>query len=30
MDAQLELRSLPNWEENLNFIKENCGSDVEF
>ena len=29
-NAQLELRSLPNWEENLNFIKENCGSDVEF
>mmetsp|Transcript_35496 Transcript_35496/g.83495 ORF Transcript_35496/g.83495 Transcript_35496/m.83495 type:complete len:177 (+) Transcript_35496:70-600(+) len=22
-EAQLELRSLPNWEENLNFIKEN-------
>lgn len=29
-NAQLELRSLPNWEENLKFIKENCGSDVEF
>lgn len=28
-NAQLELRSLPNWEENLDFIKSNCGSDVE-
>lgn len=28
-NAQLELRSLPNWEENLDFIKTNCGSDVE-
>jgi hypothetical protein len=29
-NAQLELRSLPNWEENLNFIKNNCSLDVEF
>jgi len=29
-NAQLELRSLPDWEKNLEFIKENCGSDVEF
>jgi hypothetical protein len=28
-NAQLELRSLPNWEENLDFIKSNCSSDVE-
>jgi len=29
-NAQLELRSLPEWEKNLDFIKENCGADVEF
>ena len=29
-NAQLELRSLPDWEKNLDFIKENCGADVEF
>ena len=28
-NAQLELRSLPNWKENLDFIKSNCTSDVE-
>lgn len=28
-NAQLELRSLPNWEENVEFIKTNCGPDVE-
>lgn len=28
-NAQLELRSLPNWEENLDFIKSNCSSNVE-
>lgn len=28
-NAQLELRSLPNWKENLDFIKNNCSSDVE-
>jgi len=28
-NAQLELRSLPNWEENLNFIKSNCAADVD-
>lgn len=29
-NAQLELRSLPNWKENLDFIKSNCNSDVEY
>jgi len=28
-NAQLELRSLPQWEENLTFIKSNCASDVD-
>ena len=28
-NAQLELRSLPNWEENLKFIQENCDSEIE-
>mmetsp|Transcript_48706 Transcript_48706/g.76044 ORF Transcript_48706/g.76044 Transcript_48706/m.76044 type:complete len:174 (-) Transcript_48706:3965-4486(-) len=29
-NAQLELRSLPEWETNINYIKEQCGDSVEF
>lgn len=28
-NAQLELRSLPDWENNLNFIKNQCDSNIE-
>lgn len=28
--SRLELRSLSNWEKNINFIKSNCSDDVTF